>query len=475
MRLQPRAQACTWMSLAMAFHFGGYEFARSGALALFTSSEVGFAHPSAYPLAVGVVTPLSVLFLYCYGVILKNYGPRAALNITKLFSVMALTACTLLVKVFGASPLSKVFVAVLFVFQNSYAHLLYTQQWSFLGSVMTPTEGTKWFSTIGGISSLVCTFTAAMVHPLTALVGLEGLLLGTALSLSISFVLADLAYRIAEQVSTYKDCCNFVRLNPIKVLVRFLRPTTQNGFDPRDALQRKKEKVSENKSEKEHSDGKSLFSKTAFLFRRVPTLAALFGEVVSFQSLSTVLNVCFVRQLKDGLPCDNDRASFTGRLYACVNGSAALMQFLVLPLLRKYLEPKWVYRLMPTLLLPILVYSSLQVSNLWIAAAALFSLKTLDYSLRNVVNEMVYQPLDFESRYVGKEVIGVFANRFGKSGMSLILSLVTPLGMRVTHLAYLSVAVSTIWASCSFWLSQKVLLNADAEKRVKERQQKSIS
>ena len=45
----PRAMSCIYMAVAMALHFGGYEFARSGALALFTSSNTGFSHPAAYP------------------------------------------------------------------------------------------------------------------------------------------------------------------------------------------------------------------------------------------------------------------------------------------------------------------------------------------------------------------------------------------------------------------------------------------
>ena len=45
----PRAMSCMYMAVAMALHFGGYEFARSGALALFTSSNTGFSHPAAYP------------------------------------------------------------------------------------------------------------------------------------------------------------------------------------------------------------------------------------------------------------------------------------------------------------------------------------------------------------------------------------------------------------------------------------------
>jgi len=237
-------------------------------------------------------------------------------------------------------------------------------------------------------------------------------------------------------------------------------------------MQSKKKKVSEDGKQVPLKD-RSLIVKTAHLFQRVPTLAALFGEVISFQSLSTVLNICFVRQLKEGVPLDTDRASFTGRFYAYINGVSALMQFFALPLARNYLEPKWVYRLMPLILLPLLLYSSLQSSSLWTAALAFSALKTMDYSLRNVVNEMVYQPLDFESRYLGKEVIGVFANRFGKSGMSMILSFLTPLGVGVTELSQIAVAVASLWTTSSVWLSRTIVTNAEAERLVQARQKET--
>jgi len=433
----------------MALHFGGYEFARSGALALFTSSETGFSHPSAYPLAMGLVTPFSLGLLYCYGIVLKAKGPRSALRLTKLISITILTACIAALRAADSAAsvpaiVSKGLVALLFIFQNSYAHLLYTQQWSFLGSVMTPSEGTKWFSAIAGSSSLVCTIAATMVNRLAPVVGIQGLILGTAVSLTLSLLLADFAYATSEEF----------------------------GFDPkRDMQQQKKKGKQDGTTDDEEL---SLFSKTTKMFHRVPTLAYLFGEVISFQSLSTVLNICFVRQLKQQMPSDTARAAFSGRFYAYVNGVSGSMQFFVLPLARKYMEPKWVYRLMPTILLPWMIYASLQTSNLWIAAAAFFNLKTLDYALRNVVNEMVFQPLDFESRYLGKEVIGVFANRFGKSGMSLILSLVTAKfpGMGVAELSKLSVVVATMWASCSLRLSNTVVSNKEAEEKVKERQKK---
>lgn len=191
------------MAVAMSLHFGGYEFARSGALALFTSSETGFSHPSAYPFAIGLVTPVSLVMLYCYGLLLKGKGPRYALRTTKLMSVTMMLGTTVVLQACSSgasSMLSRALVAILFVFQNSYAHLIYTQQWSFLGSVMTPTEGTKWFSTIAGVCSLVCTCTATMVHKLAETVGLLGLIAGTGGTLFLSLLVADRAYQIGELV-----------------------------------------------------------------------------------------------------------------------------------------------------------------------------------------------------------------------------------------------------------------------------------
>ena len=87
----------------------------------------------------------------------------------------------------------------------------------------------------------------------------------------------------------------------------------------------------------------------------------------------------------------------------------------------KFAEPAWVWRLMPVIPLGICIFqfTSKEIS-LTLLAAAFFLSKVMDYSLRSVVSVMVYQPLDFESRYVGKEIIGVFGSRFGKSGMSLM-------------------------------------------------------
>eukprot|EP00536_Pseudo-nitzschia_multiseries_P004826 jgi/Psemu1/189098/e_gw1.84.29.1 len=460
----PRARACILMAVAMSLHFGGYEFARSAALALFTSSETGFTHPSAYPFAIGLVTPTTLSLLYWYGTLLKGNGPRVALRRTTTLVLAILLLGDGLVallssSVFVGAPsnvawMTRVAVAILFVFQNSYAHLIYTQQWSFLGSVMTPTEGTRWFTFIAGFCSLVCTMTASSVQSIAdRSYGLVTLVFLTCATLGLSMLCADRAYELSAE----------------------------HGFDPSSELQQKQarkdqEKVSPTNAGAGDHDEESLLAKTGRMFRTSPTLSGLFGEVIAFQSLSTVLNVCFVRQLKASIPVDGDRAAFMGQFYAGVNGISGAMQFFILPFLRKYLEPKWIYRLLPMVLMPLLTYAAVAPpsgnSGLWIAAISFFALKATDYSIRGVATELAYQPLDFDARYLGKEVIGVFANRFGKSGTSMILSALTGMGIMAKStrpMAQLAVGVGTLWSGCSFYLSQHVVTNKQAEEKVQQR------
>lgn len=73
--------------------------------------------------------------------------------------------------------------------------------------------------------------------------------------------------------------------------------------------------------------------------------------------------------------------------------------------------------------------------------------------------------MDYESRYLGKEVIGVFGYRFGKSGMSLALSaLTTGVGNLTVHqLSQLTAIVAISWLICTWRLSNVVPTKAEAE------------
>lgn len=433
--LSPRGRACFWMAMAMALHFGGYEFARSSSLALFTSPQTGFRQTKvAVPIAMAFVSPLSVLLLFAYTYVLEKRGPRVALRQSTLGSMAAIgLSAALVVSLPNSSILSKWLVGLAFVFQNSYAHLLYSQHWSFLGSVCSVEDGARWFASIAGLSSVASTCSGSMVGPLVKRIGLYGLLSCTIVTLTASLLCAERAYQLSHI----------------------------HQFDPgQELLEQAKQKALR---KEQHSQ--NLIQKAQSLFHRVPTLKALFCEVLSFQCMSTILNVCLVTTLKSTIGNDHERAAWTGRFYALINAVSALFQFVVLPLGMKNISPTWAWRLMPIVPLVACLWTALQTSHpsLLLLAVAFFVTKCCDYSIRGVVTEMIYVPLDFDSRFVGKEVNGVFGNRLGKSGMSVLLSVLTAGGgVGLPQLTQMAAVASLAWTTCAMWLSRLVADGAHA-------------
>jgi ATP/ADP translocase len=347
----------------------------------------------------------------------------------------ALQACT----IFNApKAVAQALVGIIFLFQNSYQYLLYTQQWSFVSTVLTPEQGSRWFAGIAGLSSVFSSILGTIVPYLLPYTGLLGLMASTCITLTLCLIAQDKAYSIAQA----------------------------NGFDPADTQTAK-----EKKQKAENKDSK--LRQAVDLFKRVPTLRALLSEVLSFQSLNTILNVAFIGVLKSQIPDDLARSAFTGRFYASINAAGAALQFIVLPPFMKRAEPKWIWRVMPIIPTAFCLANSLQYDlSLSLIAGAFYITKVMDYSFRSVVYAMVYQPLDFESRYVGKEIIGVFGSRFGKSGMALLVSAFTALfggafGLR--QLSWFAFGISSTWLSSTMWLSSLLPRKAEAQAIVEER------
>jgi len=446
-----REQTMVLMATAMAFHFGGYEFIRNSCLALFTSDEYGFTSSAAFPLANGLISPFSLVLLWWYGQQLDTHGPRIALQNSTVLSIVIIGASSLLLFAFQelhcVPPIvAKALVGFIFLFQNSYQYLVYMQQWSFCTSVATPSEGTLWFSRMAGLSSLVSTVTGAAVPYLLPHVGLLGLLATTCLTLTVTLLCQDRAYGLASE----------------------------HGFDPT-AQQNMKAEQAGIKEDAGSLGNQNRFDKAVRLFRRVPTLGALFVEVLSFQSLNSILNVAFIRALKANVPDDLARTAYTGRFYSLVSGCSALMQFIVLPPFLKRIEPSFSWSSMPWIPFVLFLVQELRTDeSLLLIAVAFFIVKTLDYSLRSVLYAMVYQPLDFESRFVGKEIIGVFGSRFGKSGMSLLLSgLTSVLGEQYfgfRQLLHCCVVASSAWITSTWWLRGLLPPKEEAQRIVEQRQ-----
>ena len=79
----------------------------------------------------------------------------------------------------------------------------------------------------------------------------------------------------------------------------------------------------------------------------------------------------------------------------------------------------------------------------------------------------MYVSLDYESRFLGKEIIGVFVNRVGKSVVAIALSFVTAYFGSELDLQYLSVAlvaVAAAWLFVSYRLTLFLGVDANDEK-----------
>ena len=310
-------------------------------MALFTSNTLGFglleSHASYYTLAMTCVSPTSMVLLLGYGRLLDAKGPKKALVTSTGFCMSILAFFGVVISLLDGYSnnfntlgntnwtISRVIVWVSFVFQNSYAHLLYAQMWSFLGSIFTPSQAGTYYSYVAGISSIASMIAGASVSRIVTWTGVPGLLGVASFALLGTMILASKAYLLAENY----------------------------GFDPSLEIQRKTEekKTASKQSNSEEKETKSnillQIKEGSSLFRRVPVLAALFFETITFQSLCTVLNTSLVTQLKNAVPDDPSRAAWTGRFYGATNGLSTLFQFLIMPTLSQRVDPKLLWKWMP--------------------------------------------------------------------------------------------------------------------------------
>jgi hypothetical protein len=450
--LTPEGKAVVFMAIAMSFHYLGYSLARSITLSLFGSETTGYkGSTAAFPFAMAFVSPLSLAILMGYANILEMFGPRDALMQSTLFCALVMSAAGVAIstclrfnwKVFGSNiPVVKCITGPLLVFRESYVQLLTSQYWSFMASALTPNQSAKWFGPIAGLTSISSVIAGVAVSPLVKKIGLSVALVGTGIMLLVSMWFSNIAYGIARA----------------------------HDFEPSDRTHNKKKSPAVSKNNAAEGDlsnkNMGLIAKAARLFQRVPVLRSLFIEILASQGLATILNVCFVDTLGNSIPNDDERAGWLGKYYALINLITMALQFAILPPLMSICEPKTLWRVIPLLSLCFTLIQALEKNpSLRLVGASLLVMKVSEYSARRTLDEMIFVPLDFESRFLGKEVIGVFGYRFGKSLMSLALSVIGSLDPTwdVHKQSILSAIVAGTWLQSAWKLSNLVPTRAEAQ------------
>jgi ATP/ADP translocase len=506
----PRTLAALSMATCMSLHYLAYSLARPATMTLFTSSRLGFGGEgggsvsSAYPLAMTLIGPASFGLLLLYGFALDARGPYGALQFTTLGCASLLGLSSLVIDRIDAmiptittsnggtgtgtgtaTTMTKYIVGALFVFRESYVQLLTSQHWSFISSILTPSESSRWFAPISGLTSITSALAAAGVGKLSAVLGLQGVLLVAAVVLGGSVGFGRMAYSIAEK-NGFNPAEEHERKKKQKQQLQQLSASSSSSSATRRNVL--KSSSPSGHQSNNHRVKDSLFAKAGDVFKREPTLWALFCEILACQGLSTLLNVCCITRVSEAMPDDAERAGWMGKFFASINVLSCILQFGVLPVTSSYFEPGTLWRGMPLLMLAMtlpLAFPKLGLGifgvggssadpSLAMVASAFLVMKTLEFSVRRMLDEMVYVPLDYESRFLGKEVIGVLGYRFGKSAASLALSGLTSffgaVGLR--ELSYLTTGAAGVWLGAAWRLSNLVPTREQAEEAYKQMKKK---
>ncbi len=241
-------RALSAMALANAFHFGAYELARSAISALFTSSH-SFSSSSSYgnastmmTLAIGCVSPCSIILLAVHRTVFDRCGPQLSLRYTTMIYAISLSVAAVILRYCcihtGSSEsstglkqyLAQGTIIFIFIMKNSFVQLLASQHWSFITGILTATSSKKtttlpvfdsdrWTTIIAGIGSVVATLCGWTIEPFLNLFqhdgvfhaasdhnnntnfdGLTALLICAALIMVLATVCSDEAYRVAHKV-----------------------------------------------------------------------------------------------------------------------------------------------------------------------------------------------------------------------------------------------------------------------------------
>lgn len=386
---KPWSMAVT-MGFAASFLFGGYEFTRSTANTLFNTTY----GPENLPVVMILMPVGLVIMLYGYGRLLSRFGPRRALWMTSVISSLGILAC------FGAFKAGwKPATGILYILRDVYVVLLCEQYWSFMDSILGTEIAKRYNGLYCGLGSVGSVFGAYGVSRLSQPMGTSAMLLIGALAILPAALLADIAYRRGGE--------------PLP------RPEEVRSHDHLGVS----------------------------LFRVEPRLIFLLLLIITTQIVSTSLDLSFQTMLQKEFPMADAQNAFSGRYFAMINLAAALGQFLLSPLLLRFL-PLWVLHLgIPIIHLGacgFLVFSPSLAS----AGLAFLLFKSIDYSIFRTAKEILYIPLSFDIRFRAKEIIDVFGYRFGKAGTSLFITLAKQGGVVFSHETFGLMAMG----GSAFWL-----------------------
>lgn len=156
------------------------------------------------------------------------------------------------------------------------------------------------------------------------------------------------------------------------------------------------------------------------LIRRSATLKFILLIVILMQLSTTIIDYQFNSFLQTKFPMQDLRTQFCGRLAEIISISKFFLQCFATFLLVQFLGLRKSHFVVPGLLLGNAALTLL-FPSFGVITYGFSMIKTFDYSIFNILKEMLYVPLKTDEKFKAKAVIDVFAYRSAKAFASFFV------------------------------------------------------
>lgn len=357
----------------------------------------------------------------------------------------------------------KCVVITFYALREIYVSLLSSQQWAFISTTLDK-KTSSYLVSFSGVVSVASAVGGCTVEQLVTVGGVRGLLFTAFVATVIGFLAAESANSILATYLEQKAIRDAERrANGIGTPYQSPKQST----DDLQQLLASQQKNSEPAVDKVAEKKKVGFWQDSWnLICSHHILQLLFFEAITHQTCTNMLNIMFHNGLRYSTMADTFKAKLVGRFFATVNIMACLLQVFLLPIVLS--QPT-----LPKVLkwLPFIVFLAVMIGVVYPGLVSVMlgfgTMKVLEYSIMHSASEMIYMPLGHEVRYVGKELVKFFGHKLGKSGASLLLSvLISNLQPSLRMQSVWGGTFTMIWAVSIFFLANHLI-----EREEKDEQQ----
>lgn len=386
--------ALIYIGLASSVLLFGYEFSRSPSSMLFKEAY----GTQSLPVIMAIIPIGVMLFIYLYTLILTCLGPKKTLFITSMLSAFLILGCYVFI-----SLGFRLFTGILYVIREAYVVIIIEQYWSFINSTFKEHNAKIFNGPLLGLSAIGPIFGGLVLGTVVKRYGTLNMLLVCVAATIVATFISHLAYVVCGEPQSDQSSFNTFKSKNSRINVDYLELK---------------------------------------LFYIHPQLIILFLIIIITQVVSTFLELSFQGVLQLELVNIDKQTAYSGILFSKINIIAALMQFVCAPLILKTIPIPLIHILIPFLHLVVCSMCFLNMSLDTISLAYIL-FKSLDYSLFRGAKEILYIPFSFEVRFKAKEIIDVFGYRLGKGLISLFITLLQTVGIKLIERIFI---LNTVFA-----------------------------